>query len=108
MTVTAELIIAVAAPLIVTGIGVITHRISNIARGVAEIETLRRSMEGEQARRAEQMQTLFSVQGRQIRAQRATLQVVAQGLNNGNVEKALSELDAAENELDCVSCNAWV
>jgi hypothetical protein len=57
-------------------------------------------IKGFNERRGRQMQVLFQVQIHQIRAQRATLEVVSQKANNGNVDRAFGCLDEAESKMN--------
>lgn len=54
-----------------------------------------------------QFRVLFVVQNKQIKAQRATLEVVARKEANGNVETAFVALNEAEQEIQDYSGDGW-
>jgi hypothetical protein len=54
-----------------------------------------------------QFRILFIVQNKQIKAQRATLEVVSQQVNNGNVKAAFKALNEAEQHMQDYAGDGW-
>lgn len=54
-----------------------------------------------------QFRVLFIVQNKQIKAQRATLEVVSRQANNGNVKAAFKALNEAEQEMEDYAGDGW-
>ncbi len=79
-----------------------------IAKWLWNIRDVMTTVKHSDMRRSDQMRTLFNVQVLQINALKTIIEVVGKGDSNGNVDKALGDMNRANEALqDHASNNAW-